>query len=72
MFLDTQYAKAQLEMTFSRANTEVARVRAVFLMLPRVKKVLETCTVCYVLNTSIEMFFFFYKGEFNGKQNFLS
>ena len=31
------------------------------------KKVLETCTICYVLNTSIEMFFFFWKGEFNGK-----
>ena len=23
------------------------------------KKVLETCPICYVLNTSIEMFFFF-------------
>ena len=38
MFLDTQYTKAQLEMTFSRGNIEIARVRAVFfLMLPIVK-----------------------------------
>ena len=42
MFIDTQYSKAQLEMTFSRANIEVARVSS-FLMLLKNQYLATSC-----------------------------